>query len=173
MYPMSDLLNILSGENNNSMPNLHITVACILYQDDKFLFVRERDEGKIVYNQPAGHVERGETLLEAAKRETLEETGWEVEISGFLGIYHYTAEKSGICYVRHSFIGKNLFRKEDYKLDEDIIDTCWMSLNEAEKLSKQMRSPLVLKTLYDFNQRNHYPISLISSECRNNTSRDS
>ncbi|MBE66517.1 MAG: NUDIX hydrolase, partial [Gammaproteobacteria bacterium] len=120
---------------------------------------------KIVYNQPAGHVERGETLLEAAKRETLEETGWEVEISGFLGIYHYTAEKSGICYVRHSFIGKKLFHREDYKLDEDIIDTCWMSLNKAETLSKHMRTPLVLKTLYDFNERNHYPISQISSQC--------
>ena len=166
---MSDLLNTLCGENN-SMPNLHITVACILSQGNKFLFVREKDEGEIVYNQPAGHVEADETFLEAAKRETLEETGWEVEISGFLGIYHYTSKKSGICYMRHSFIGKTLFRRKDYKLDEDIIDTCWMSLNKAEKLSKHMRSPLVLKTLHDFKERNHYPISPISSQYRDNIS---
>ena len=163
MYTMSNLRNTLHGEKN-SMPNLHITVACILYQDDKFLFVREKDEGEIVYNQPAGHVEADETLLAAVKRETLEETGWEVEISAFLGIYHYTAEKSGICYVRHAFIGKTLLHRKDYKLDEDIIDTCWMSLNKAETLSKHMRSPLVLKTLYDFKERNHYPISQISSQ---------
>ena len=155
---MFDSLNTLRVENDNSMPNLHITVACILHEDDRFLLVRERDEGRIVYNQPAGHVESNETLLEAAKRETLVETGWEVEIKAFLGIYHYTSEKSGICYLRHSFIGKSLNRRENYKLDEDIIDTCWMDINKAKRLHKYMRSPLVLKTLYDFKERSHLPI---------------
>ena len=155
---MLDSLNTLWSESGNSMPNLHITVACIVYQRDRFLFVRERDGGKIVYNQPAGHLETNETLFDAVKRETLEETGWEVEISSFLGIYHYTSKKSGICYVRHSFIGKTLTQQKGYKLDEDIIDTCWMNIKEAEKLRKNMRSPIVLKNLYDFKERNHYPI---------------
>ena len=66
------------------MPNPHITVACVLKRLDKFLFVRERIEGRTVYNQPAGHLEKNETLIEAAKRETLEETGWEIEVTGFL-----------------------------------------------------------------------------------------
>ena len=119
------------------------------------------DEGRIVYNQPAGHVEKNETLLDAAKRETLEESGWEVEITGFLGLYHYTSRKSGICYLRHSFIARTLSYRNDYKLDSDILDTLWMSISKAEKLSKHMRSPLVLKNLYDFKKRNHYPISLM------------
>ena len=85
------------------MPNPHITVAVVLKRQDKFLFVRERIEGRTVYNQPAGHLEKNETLIEAAKRETLEETGWEIQVTGFLGVYQYVSKSSGICYIRHSF----------------------------------------------------------------------
>ena len=111
------------------MPNPHITVACVLKRLNKFLFVRERIEGRTVYNQPAGHLEKNETLIEAAKRETLEETGWEIEVTGFLGIYQYVSKSSGICYIRHCFVGKGLNHLEEYQLDKGIIDTCWLSIN--------------------------------------------
>ena len=154
------------------MPNLHITVACVLRRQDKFLFVRERIEGETVYNQPAGHLEKNETLIEAVKRETLEETGWEIEVTGFLGIYHYLSKSSGIGYVRHSFVGKAINHLEEYRLDEDIIDTCWLNIDEAELLSDRMRSPLVLQNLRDFIEKDHYPLSIISSKYWNSASHE-
>ena len=144
------------------MPKPHLTVACILHKNGKFLFVREKEADELVYNQPAGHVEVNETLIEAAEREVLEETGWEAEITGFLGIYHYTSNKTGICYVRHLFVASADNFRADIELDKDIIDTCWMSLEEAKAVKDQMRSPLVLQNLNDFKERNHYPLSLIS-----------
>ena len=92
----------------------------------------------------------------------LEETGWEVEITGFLGIYHYTSSETGICYVRHSFAATTLNFRADIELDDDIIDTCWMSIDEATAVKNQMRNPLVQQNLNDFNNRNLYPLSLIS-----------
>ena len=68
----------------------HITVATVVEKDGKFLMVEERSDGALVYNQPAGHLELGESLLEAAVRETLEETRWQVEVNGFIGVYHFT-----------------------------------------------------------------------------------
>ena len=156
----------------NSMPNPHITVACVLKRLDKFLFVRERIEGRTVYNQPAGHLEKNETLIEAAKRETLEETGWEIEVTGFLGIYQYVSKSSGVCYIRHCFVGKGLNHLEEYQLDKGIIDTCWLSINEAELLSNEMRSPLVLQNLRDFIKKGHHPLSIISTEYWNSISDD-
>ena len=146
------------------MPNPHITVAVVLKRQDKFLFVRERIEGRTVYNQPAGHLEKNETLIEAAKRETLEETGWEIQVTGFLGVYQYVSKSSGICYIRHSFVGKALNHLDEHTLDEGIIDACWLSIDEAELLSNKMRSPLVLQNLRDFIEKDHYPLSVISNK---------
>ena len=95
----------------------------------------------------------------------LEETGWEAEITGFLGIYHYISNKTGICYVRHLFVASADNFRADIELDKDIIDTCWMSIEEAKAVKDQMRSPLVLQNLNDFKERNHYPLSLISPRC--------
>ena len=68
----------------------HITVATVIEDDGRFLFVEEFKAGRMVLNQPAGHLEANESLREAALRETLEETGWEVKLTGLLGIYLYT-----------------------------------------------------------------------------------
>ena len=84
----------------------HITVATIVERDGKFLMVRENSGGRLVYNQPAGHVEPSETLFDAALRETLEETAWRVELKQLLGIYQYTSAENGITYIRHCFIAK-------------------------------------------------------------------
>ena len=160
----------LHFKSPNSMPNPHITVACVLKRLNKFLFVRERIEGRTVYNQPAGHLEKNETLIEATKRETLEETGWEIEVTGFLGIYQYVSKSSGICYVRHCFVGKPLNYLEGYRLDKGIVGTCWLSISEAELLSNEMRSPLVLQNLRDFLKKDHHPLSVISTEYWNSVS---
>ncbi len=141
----------------------HITVASVVEQDGKFLMVREKSDGVIVYNQPAGHLELNETLIEAATRETLEETGWRVEIKRFLGIYHYTSTTNGICYVRHCFIADPTEHVHDSELDSDILEALWLNLQEIEARKSDLRSPMVLEVIDDYINGTHYPLSIISA----------
>ena len=142
----------------------HITVATVVEQDGKFLMVREKSDGVIVYNQPAGHLEVDETLIEAALRETLEETGWQVEIKQFLGVYHYTSTRSGICYVRHCFIADPIEYIQDSELDPDILETHWLSRQQIEERRSELRSPLVLKVIDDYMNGIHFPLSIINAQ---------
>ena len=142
----------------------HITVACVIQKDDRFLLVREKSAGQIVYNQPAGHLEPGESLITAAERESLEETGWQVEVEHFLGIYQYTSPHNGISYVRHCFVAKPIAAIEDAVLDSDILDCCWLSFDEVAALESELRSPMVLSVLHDFIQGKFYPLSVIQRD---------
>jgi len=139
----------------------HITVATIVERAGKFLMVKENSAGRLVYNQPAGHVEAGESLLDAAIRETLEETAWRVELGQLLGIYQYTSPDNGITYLRHCFIAKAIEPRTERDLDEDIAEALWISLEELEQRESQMRSPLVLEVIRDYLKGISYPLSLI------------
>ncbi len=140
----------------------HITVATVVEKDGKFLMVEERSNGSLVYNQPAGHLELGESLLEAAVRETLEETRWQVEITGFIGIYHFTSPANGITYVRHCFSALALTEVADAQLDPDINQALWMDLNQIKHAQAHLRSPLVLTAVEDFLSKPIYPLSILS-----------
>lgn len=137
----------------------NVTVATLVEKDNKFLLVRECPAEDIVYNQPAGHLDEGESIIAAAIRETLEETAWEVEITGFLGIYRSIAP-NGITYLRHGFIAKPIIFHEGRPLDEPIIDTCWMSYDEVVKNEEQMRSHLVKQLIDDYYTGLIYPLTL-------------
>ncbi len=84
----------------------HVTVATIIERDNRYLMVYEESDGKKVYNQPAGHLDPDETLADAAIRETLEETGWSIKLTGVVGVNLYTAPSNGITYFRTTFIGE-------------------------------------------------------------------
>lgn len=142
----------------------HITVACVIERNDRYLMVREESNGLIVYNQPAGHLEPGESLVSAAKREVLEETGWRVEIKQFLGIYHYTSIHDGVCYVRHCFVANPVLKLDGSELDSEIIETCWLSLEQVKARESELRNPLVLKVIRDFKNGKASPLSLIHTE---------
>jgi ADP-ribose pyrophosphatase YjhB (NUDIX family) len=139
----------------------HITVATIVERAGKFLMVKENSGGRLVYNQPAGHVEVKESLLDAAIRETLEETSWRVNLEKLLGIYQYTSPENGITYIRHCFIAKAIEPKTDRDLDEDIAEAVWVSLEELEQRESEMRSPLVLEVIRDYLKGVSYPLSAI------------
>lgn len=124
--------------------------------------VKERSNGNTVVNQPAGHLELGETLPEAAIRETLEETAWRVELTGFLGIYHFKSQANGITYVRHCFIGKAIEHLENLPLDPDIEAALWLDSGSIQNGTTLLRSPLVSQAVTDFYTKPHYPLSLIS-----------
>ncbi|KZY85705.1 NUDIX hydrolase, partial [Oleiphilus sp. HI0078] len=132
----------------------HATVATLVERDGKLLLVEERSHGKTVFNQPAGHIEQGESIQEAAIRETLEETGWRVKLTGFIGLYTYTAPQNGVCYYRFCFAAEAL-EKESDKLDKDIIAAHWLSMDEIRALEDKLRSPLVLKCFDDYFQKDH------------------
>ncbi len=141
----------------------HVTVAAVVESKGKFLLVHENAEGGNVYNQPAGHLEQNETLLEAVVRETLEETGWVVEPTFLLGIREYTSPVNGITYIRHSFIAEPKYEKENATLDEDIIGPVWMTREEARRNSAHLRSPLVLHDIESYLSGVKYPLSVIYS----------
>jgi len=138
----------------------HSTVATILEKDGKLLFVEEMDSGRLVYNQPAGHIEENETLIEAAVRETLEESAYQCEITGYLGLYTYTAPSNGISYHRHCFVGKAISYDPKAKLDEGITGIRWLTAQELID-SNKARSPLVIKCAQDYFNRQHFPLELI------------
>lgn len=139
----------------------HITVATVVPRDGHFLFVRELSDGALVYNQPAGHVEAGESLIAAATRETLEETGWLVQVTSLLGVYEYQSAANGISYVRHCFIANPLKQKHPGPLDKDIADTQWLSMSELAGLKDQLRSPMVWRAVEDYQLGNYFPLDVI------------
>lgn len=138
----------------------HVTVACVVERDERFLLVEEWIDGRLVYNQPAGHVERGESLPLAAIRETLEETGWEIELQGVVGISLYHVPASRISYLRTTFLATPL-RQLTRELDEGIERTVWLSYEEMRASSVKMRSPSVLASVEQYLKRGYHPLSLI------------
>ena len=139
----------------------HITVATIVERDGQFLFVEEMSSGQRVLNQPAGHLEANESLIEAAVRETLEETGWQIEVTGVTGIYLYTAPSNGVTYQRVCFAGKALKYDPQAKLDEGIIGPRWLSRAELDAHKALWRSELVAQCVDDYLKGPLFDLSVI------------
>lgn len=128
----------------------HITVATVIEDDGRFLFVEEFKAGRMVLNQPAGHLEANESLREAAVRETLEETGWNVELTALLGIYLYTAPSNGVTYQRVCFSARPVRHDAERELDNDISGITWLTRDELATQPERWRSELVLQCVDDY-----------------------
>jgi len=139
----------------------HITVATIVERDNRFLMVYEEADGKKVYNQPAGHLDPDETLHEAAIRETLEETGWTIELTGVVGVNLYTAPSNGVTYLRTTFIGKALSNDSQRQLDTGIIEAVWLSYEELVARKDQLRSPMTLQIIDDYRNGRVFPLNVV------------
>lgn len=139
----------------------HATVAVVVEKDGKYLLVKEHSSGETVYNQPAGHVEENESIFDAAIRETLEESGWQVELKSVIGLYTYKAPSNGVTYYRICFEATAIERVTEL-LDKDIISAHWLSYDEITLLGVQLRSPLVKTCIDDFRSNKRYPLSLIN-----------
>lgn len=137
----------------------HVTVATIVEERGRYLMVEEYRDGRLVLNQPAGHLEEDESLIHAARREVLEETGCSVEITGVVGVYLFKAD-NGISYQRNCFIGRLVQQHAEMELDEGIVRAPWMSLEDIRARSSDLRSHLVLECIVDYLTKPHYPLDL-------------
>jgi 8-oxo-dGTP pyrophosphatase MutT (NUDIX family) len=140
-----------------------VTVATVVVRDGKLLVVEEyAGSDRLQLNQPAGHLDPDETLAQAAVRETLEETGWDVALTGFIGVYQWTAP-TGQEFLRFAFIGQALGHHPDRKLDEGIERAVWMTPTELEASAERHRSPLVWKVVQDYLAGQRFPLSLVQA----------
>ncbi len=140
----------------------HATVAAIIEENGKFLLVEETTDRGNRFNQPAGHLEDGETLLEAVIRETLEETAYTFQPTSLLGIYHWKHEHNDTTYLRFAYIGKVTQHRPELGLDDGIIRTVWMTMDEIRSNAMLMRSPQVITCIEDYLNGQHFPLSVIT-----------
>ena len=127
-----------------------VTVAAVTETAGRFLVVEERINHRLVFNQPAGHVERGETLFAAVVREVREETAWRFEPQALLGVYLWRNPANGRRTLRFAFTGAVADHDAGQKLDHGIVGTHWLSPLELEARAPQLRSPLVLRCVHDY-----------------------
>lgn len=140
----------------------HTTVAAIVEQDGKFLLVEETTDRGNRFNQPAGHLEDNETLIEAVIRETLEESAYDFMPEALLGIYHWKHEHNDTTYLRFAFIGNVGIHYPQQALDDGIIRAVWMTIEEIRTQAHLMRSPQVLTCFEDYLAGKQFPLSLLT-----------
>lgn len=143
-----------------------VTVATVVVDGGRLLCVEEYADGALVLNQPAGHLEPDESLEDAARRETLEETGWHVRLTGVVGIYQWRAPRRGgetrsRHYMRVAFAAEPVSHEPDRPLDEGIVRALWLTPAELEAAHARHRSPLVRQTALDHLQGARHPLSLL------------
>ena len=141
---------------------LDVTVAAIIEADDQFLVVEEKAGGKIVFNQPAGHLEPGESLTAAVIRETYEETGFSFKPDSVLGLYLWHCDEADTSFLRVAFCGNAVPPDADPTLDEGILATHWLTRAQLIAREARLRSPLVLRCLDDYQAGIRHPLSMIS-----------
>jgi 8-oxo-dGTP pyrophosphatase MutT (NUDIX family) len=140
-------------------PRIDVTVAAIIEEDDRFLVVEERVGDAIVFNQPAGHLEAGESLLEAAVREVAEETGYRFAPEALVGVYLWEVEAEARTFLRVCLAGSGVPPTGAPTLDEGIIAAHWLSREQLVR--RNLRSPLVLGCIDDFRSGIRYPLDCL------------
>jgi len=138
-----------------------VTVAAVVERDGRFLIVQERAARRIVLNQPAGHLEDGESLLQAVTRETFEETGYPFTPQAVTGLYLWRGSGER-TFLRVTFTGSVGERVDAADLDRAIIRTSWFGRDQLCARGTELRSPLVLLCIDDYLRGARYPLQLLS-----------
>lgn len=141
---------------------IDVTVAAVVEQAGKFLMVEELIGGLSVLNQPAGHVEHGESLVEAVIRETLEETAWALEPEAVTGIYLWQTPDQARSFLRVAFVGQCRGHDADRSLDTGILNALWMTREQIAAQPDRLRSPMVLRCIDDYLAGVRYPLDCLT-----------
>lgn len=144
------------------MPTPELTVAAIAERDGHFLMVEEWAGGRLVLNQPAGHVEPGEDFATAVVRETREETAWGFIPTAIVGIYHWQPPQgAGTNTLRTVFCGDCSDHAPQLPLDDGIVAAHWLTLEQLRAQQQRLRSPLVLEAIHTYLDGNRHPLDLL------------
>lgn len=138
-----------------------VTVAAVIEHAGKFLVVEEDYDGRWVLNQPAGHLDPGESLVCACAREVMEETAHRFEPTMLIGIYRWYYAPRDITFLRFAFAGELRGFEAGRALDKEIVATHWMGRDELVARSAELRTPLVLQCLDDYLAGRRYPLELL------------
>jgi 8-oxo-dGTP pyrophosphatase MutT (NUDIX family) len=141
-----------------------VTVAAVIERGGRFLLVEEQIDGRRVLNQPAGHLDPGESLVAACRREVLEETAHHFAPRALVGVYrwHYTAKD--VTFLRFCFSGEIERVESARELDREIVALRWLTAAELATRKAQHRSPLVQKCVDDFLAGRRYGLEVLSPE---------
>ena len=139
-----------------------VTVATLVARDGALLMVEENVSGRLVLNQPAGHLEPDESLLDAAVRETLEETGWDVAPTALVGIYQWKSPRDGRHFLRVALAAEPVRHHAGRRLDEGIVRALWLTPSALQAASEHHRSPLVWRAASDYLAGCRYPLALLT-----------
>ncbi|MDQ7988003.1 MAG: NUDIX hydrolase [Candidatus Dactylopiibacterium sp.] len=139
----------------------HVTVAAVVEREGRFLLVEEQTDQGVRLNQPAGHLEAGESLGAACVREALEETAHHVEPEALVGIYRWPRPAGDITYLRFAFAARLTGFEAGRALDTGIIRAVWLTPQEIAQAAARLRSPLVLQCVEDHLAGRRYPLELM------------
>jgi len=139
----------------------NVTVAALAERDGRFLLVEEETEDGIRINQPAGHLDAGESLVAACAREALEETAWRFRPTALVGIYQWPRPRRDITYLRFAFAGDLGEEVVGRALDQGILRAIWLTPAEIEASRARHRSPLIWQCVQDWLSGCRYPLDLI------------
>ena len=140
----------------------NVTVAALIERDGRFLLVEEETDDGLRFNQPAGHLDEGESLVAACAREALEETAWSFKPTALVGVYQWPRPQGDITYLRFAFCGELGAHHAGQKLDSGILRALWMTPEEIRASVDRHRSPLVWQCVADCLAGRRYPLELIS-----------
>ena len=141
----------------------HVTVAAVIEKNQHFLMVKERCSGQLVLNQPAGHLENGEDLITAIKREVLEETTCQFEPSALIAIQLWRKHAQFPTFLRVCFTGTVSEPDPTRPLDDGIISTHWLNRDDLNHQKQRLRSPLVLESISQYLSGQRIPLTLLNS----------
>ncbi len=139
----------------------HVTVAAVIEKDGRFLLVEETTDNGLMFNQPAGHLEPGEDLITAVKREVMEETAWQFEPEALVAVQLWRKAPESPSFVRFCFTGTALNHNPNLELDTEITATHWLSRDEIVARHERLRSPLVVKSVDAYLQGTRYSLNLL------------
>ena len=139
----------------------NVTVAALIEREGRFLLVEEETDDGRRFNQPAGHLDEGESLVSACAREALEETAWSFAPTALVGVYQWPRPQRDVTYLRFAFAGDLGAHDEGRVLDDGILHAVWMTPDEIRATADRHRSPLVWQCVSDYLAGRRFPLDLI------------
>ncbi|MFA4970289.1 MAG: NUDIX hydrolase [Sulfuritalea sp.] len=139
----------------------NVTVAALIEREGRFLLVEEETDDGRRFNQPAGHLDEGESLVAACAREALEETAWSFAPTALVGVYQWPRPQRDVTYLRFAFAGDLGTHDEGRVLDDGILHAVWMTPDEIRATADRHRSPLVWQCVSDYLAGRRFPLDLI------------